>query len=888
MASFRDRLSHLSIAQAAKLLGARGHRLISRGGRYDIDISSQVQLGRDVLRVTLQGAVVSLIDDDKAPNGMRLLCSECKSPCEHAGALLALVLEEKVALGLAAPPPEDSEASALSEVELVERELARREERARRERMRVRSQAPGQPWTDYVVTSHESGKSYRVALRGLERGESYCSCPDYRKNTLGTCKHIMRVTALVRHKFPSRVLSQPFEPNELAAYVRYGNDLELRLQQPRTLDPAVRRRFRRYLNRPIVDTPAFMKAVSRHMADGRQVVVYPDAERLIAARLHAERIRGLVAGIRRDPKGHRLRTELLREPLLPYQLDGIAFVVGAGRAVLADDMGLGKTIQAIGAAELFARECGISRVLIVCPASVKAQWRSEIDRFAGRPTQIVVGASRERAGQYAADAFFTICNYEQVIRDLTAIEQTPWDLIILDEGQRIKNWEAKTSQTIKGLRSTYALVLSGTPLENRLEELHSVVEFVDDRRLGPDFRFHYEHRLTDERGRTTGYGNLDALREKLRPLLLRRTRAQILKELPPRTTEVVRITPTAEQAELHTAQMRVISAIAKKPYVSEMDLLRLQKALLAARMCANSTYLVDKVEPGFSTKLQELAVLLPRLASEEGRKTVVFSEWTTMLGLIEKILKRHGETYVRLDGSVPQKKRALLVRRFSTDSACPFILMTNAGATGLNLQSANTVVNVDLPWNPAVLEQRIGRAHRMGQRRPVHVYLLVTEGTIEENMLGTLSLKKDLAGAALDIGSDITKVEMTSGMDELKKRLEVLLGEKPVANEDVSERMRVEEESARLARRREAEQAGGKLLEAAFSLLGTMLPAGEPSERTTAMRNEIRQGLEQCLEQDDDGSYSLRVRLADSGALDSLCDAVAGLIGTTKTERMAG
>ncbi len=883
MATFRDRLSHLSITRAAKLLGPQGHRLISRGGTYDIDIGRDVELGRDVLRVSLPDAVVSLIEDEMAPQRLRLLCSECSTACVHAGALLALVLEEKTALGLAAPPPEDSETSALSEIELVQRELARREERARRERMRVRSQAPDRPWTDYVVTSRESGKSYRVALRGLERGESYCSCPDYRKNTLGTCKHIMRVTASVRRKFSARALSTPFKPDELAAYVCYADELELRLQQPREMSQAMRRRFRRYLNKPIVDTSAFMKTVSRYMAEGGRVLVYPDAERLISARLHAERIRGMVAEIRRNPKDHSLRTELLRQELLPYQLDGIAFVVGAGRAVLADDMGLGKTIQAIGAAELFARECGISRVLIVCPASVKAQWRGEIERFSGRSTQLVAGPSQQRAAQYTGEAFFTICNYEQVIRDLPAIERTPWDFVILDEGQRIKNWEAKTSRTIKGLRSTYALILSGTPLENRLEELHSVVEFVDDRRLGPDFRFHYEHRLTDERGRTTGYDNLDALREKLRPVLLRRTRSQILKELPPRTTEIVRVTPTAEQLELHGAQMRIVSAIAKKPFISEMDLLRLRKALLAARMTANSTYLVDKQEPGYSTKLERLATLLPRLASEDARKTVVFSEWTTMLGLIEPILKKHGVGYVRLDGSVPQKKRALLVDRFSTNPACSLILMTNAGATGLNLQSANTVVNVDLPWNPAVLEQRIGRAHRMGQQRPVHVYLLVTEDTIEQNMLGTLALKKDLAGAALDIDSDITKVHLAAGMDELKKRLEVLLGEKPEASEDVSERMRIEEESARLARRREAEEAGGKLLEAAFSLLGTMLPRNERSEQPSAMGTEIRAGLERCLEREDDGSYSLRVRLADSRALDSLCEAVAGLVGAAET-----
>lgn len=878
MATFRDRLSHLSFLKAARLLGSRGQQLITRGGRYNIDPVADAELGRDVLRVTLRDANVSIVDDQAAVHKMRLLCSECDGPCVHQGAALALVLEEKTALGLAAPPPETDEGSALSEAELVEREIARRVDRASKERMVVRSLDPKTPWTDYTVSSKESGKTYRVALRGLERGESYCTCPDFRKNTLGTCKHIMRVTATAKRKFTARTLSRRWKPDRLAVYVRYGMDAELHVQIPEKLDSSTARRFRPFTKGPVTNIPGLMRAVGRQSSEGGEVVIYPDAESLIGARLHAERIRGLVTAIRDDPAGHPLRTSLLRTELMPYQLEGVAFAIGAGRAVLADDMGLGKTIQAIGTAELLARECGIQRVLVVSPASVKSQWCDEIARFCGRSSRIVAGLSKQRSEQYCGDVFFTVCNYEQVLRDLSRVERTPWDLIVLDEGQRIKNWEAKTSRAIKALRSPYALVLSGTPLENRLEELYSVVEFIDDRRLGPDFRFHHEHRLTDDRGRTCGYGNLNALREKLRPVLLRRTRKQILRQLPPRTNQVIRIAPTAEQLELHGAQMRIVSMITRKQYISEMDLLRLQKALLAARMAADSTLLVDKTPPGYSTKLERLAELLPRLAADEGRKTIVFSEWTTMLDQIEKILAKQGTGFVRLDGSVPQGKRAALVREFNTSPTCRLFLTTNAGATGLNLQAANTVVNVDLPWNPAVLEQRIGRAHRMGQKRPVHVYLLVTEETIEENMLGTLAMKHDLAMAALDMGSDVTQVDMASGMDELKKRLEILLGEKPEAEEDVSERRRVSEEAESMARRQRVEKAGGDLLTAAVSMLGALLPAPQHDDRTREATSRIKAGLGECMEREQDGSLSLKLRLPDQSALDSLCEAVAGLV----------
>ncbi|MBM3295517.1 MAG: hypothetical protein FJY82_13490 [Candidatus Aminicenantes bacterium] len=216
-----------------------------------------------------------------------------------------------------------------------------------------------------------------------------------------------------------------------------------------------------------------------------------------------------------------------------------------------------------------------------------------------------------------------------------------------------------------------------------------------------------------------------------------------------------------------------------------MDLLRLQKALLICRMAADSTYLVDKIAPGHSTKLAELDILLDHLLAEEERKILLFSEWTTMLDLIEPKLRKNGAKYVRLDGSIPQRKRPAIMRRFTDDGDCRLFLTTNAGLVGLNLQAADTVINVDLPWNPAVLEQRISRAHRMGQKRPVSIFLLVTEDTIEESMLGTLSAKHDLAMAALDFESDVTNIAMAGGIEELRRRVERLMA---TPDEDDAER----------------------------------------------------------------------------------------------------
>jgi superfamily II DNA or RNA helicase len=883
----RDVLSHLKYSDVKKILGPSCDRLLREGGRMEIDPASQVRLDETGMRVELGRHEVTLRLSDAAHKRVEASCSGCGPVCAHVGAAFSLVLEEKLALGLSAPPREDVPLENLTEPQLVERAIAEREERARTEKMRLSTwAAPGDRaasplngkriWSDYAVTSAVSGKTYRVALRGWHRGESYCSCPDFKTNTLGTCKHIAFALAKVKKLFSKREREKPYRRTRICLHVRYGETAELRLLFPDDPDARVRAAAGPLMDNPATDVEDLMARIRRLERLGHPVHVYPDAEETVNGMLLKKRLDDLAAGIRRDPSAHPLRKSLLKAELLAYQLDGVAFAVSAGRAIIADDMGLGKTIQGVGTAELLAREAGIARVLVICPASVKSQWVAEIERFTDRTVTIVSGGAHERAEQYLGDSFFTVCNYEQVLRDLPSVERARWDLIILDEGQRIKNWKAKTAGVIKGLASPFALVLSGTPLENRLDELYSVVQFINARQLGPAFRFFHRHRVVDDKGRVLGYKNLDGLRRDLGPVLLRRTRAMVLRQLPPRSTEILRIPPSEEQAEIHDGHKRTIVSIIGKRYITEMDLLRLQKALLMCRMAADSTFLVDKEPPGFSTKLAELDSLLERLAAEKERKIILFSEWTTMLDLIEPVVSRHGMAFVRLDGSVPQSKRRELVNRFQRDSRCALFMATNAGATGLNLQAADTVVNVDLPWNPAILEQRIGRAHRMGQKRPVHVYLLVTEGTIEEGMLSTLSTKQSLALAALDPESTVKEVALQGSIDELKRRLEVLVGEKPPAPVDESAEAEVR---ARAAERGESvSRAGGEMLSAAFRFIGELMGSTKDSPPPDpGMRARMSALLSQCMERTQDGGWRMSVKLADPKALDSLADVFARL-----------
>lgn len=882
---FHQRLARLTYHQACTLLGPEGKQLLASGSQcFEIETERDVFLGGDLYRVKISDSgtvgervVVTLTMSSHRDRQLQVNCDRCTKHCEHKGAAVAHLLEAKSTMGLAAPPDEAVALENLTEEELVQRALAERKMRALKEKMHVRSVDKKTPWTDYIVNSQASGKTYRVALRGHEAGQSYCSCPDFRTNHLGTCKHILHVLEKVCERFSMSKMRVPYRRKHLSVRVQYQQPPGLLFNLPESLNPSAVKIIGECASQAIDGCTMMDKIQSLEQA-GHAVHVYPDAEELIQRDLTQRRLASFCADVRRNPQNHPLRKKLLNVELLPYQLDGIAFAVGAGRTVLADDMGLGKTIQAIGVAELLAQQAEIQRVLVVCPASLKSQWKSEIGRFTQRDCQLVVGSAAERVKAYQNEVFFTVCNYEQVMRDFTPIEAVAWDLIILDEGQRIKNWESKTSQVIRALRSPFAIVLSGTPLENRLDELFTVVQFVDSHRLGPAYRFFHRHRVVDDRGKPVGYQRLDELRSDLRPILLRRTRAEVAKQLPHRIDEVVRISPTEEQQVISNNNLKIACQIAAKKFLTEMDLLRLQKALLLARMAADSTFLVDHNEPEYSSKLERLSELLESLLAAPDRKIVLFSEWRTMLDRIELRLARMDCEYVRLDGQIPQKQRPALVQRFQEDPKCRMILMTNAGSTGLNLQSANTVINVDLPWNPAVLEQRIARAHRMGQKNPVHVYKLVTENTIEERLLDTLASKQDLLDAALDFDSDVNELSMRSGITNIREKLEKILLPPPPAEVDASRKQAIENltESVQ-ARRERVSAASGQLLGAALNLVGQLV-AKEATQPEPKMVDDLVSSLSECVERDSQGRPQLTISLANDDALRGIAETLAMLL----------
>ena len=651
-----------------------------------------------------------------------------------------------------------------------EEQIDLRRQRAKAARFTIENLGKNRVFSDYRVTNPESGGRYEVHVRGFEVGDNTCTCPDFKANTLGTCKHIEAVLETLREDLPAHLQKKKAAVHRPEIYLHYGEQLQLGLHLPARHSDKLGRLAQAYFDDKGLwsgrgkypDLIRDVEAVPEEVTVLSDALDFADREIERAELLAREQewLRQLDAGT--------LDLNLLSVPLYDYQMRGALFLACRGRSILGDDMGLGKTVQTLAAVELLARERGIQRALVVAPASVKYQWEGEIRKFTGRPVQVIDGSPEARKDQYARPTFYRLVNYEQVVRDRDAVNAWKPDVVVLDEAQRIKNWASKTSREVKKLQSRYAMVLTGTPLENKLEELYSIVQFVDERRFGPAFQFLHDHRVLDAEGNLVGYRNLDKIREKLAPIFLRRTRAEVLTQLPERTDNTVFVELAPEQKVIYDEQRAALARLLAKNYLTDLDRKRVLASLVNMRTVCDSTFLFDRTTR-VSPKLDEFAELVPELiggsaregeapaeppsepgpagaspSRESPHKLVVFSQWETMIFEAAKVLDGLGVGYAVLHGGLPGKERKEVLEKFKTDPACAVFLSTDAGGTGLNLQVADTVVNLELPWNPAVLEQRIARVHRMGQSRPVRVINLVTRGTVEEKVLKTLEAKQGL------------------------------------------------------------------------------------------------------------------------------------------------
>ena len=683
---------------------------------------------------------------------------------------------------------------------LEEWQIALRKQQAQAENFGISSRGNG----EYLVRNVNSRSEYKVIYRGAASKWNFCSCMDFKASGLGTCKHIEAV------KLDRRCRPAPV-PSYNSVYLDYhgGRSVKIRIGsddaeafhalaahyfcKDGTLKKTAYASFGRFLEEARAINPSF-----RCYQDAIDYVV-DIREREKRAKLIEEKYPDATID------------SLLRTRLYPYQKEGIRFAAKAGKSIIADEMGLGKTVQAIGVAELLRREGLVTSVLVLVPTSLKYQWKCEIEKFTGDSEVVVIeGSHLKRREMYEAPGTYKIVSYNSACNDIKILGKLECDLLIMDEVQRLKNWNTQISKAARRIVSSYSVILSGTPLENKLEELYSIVEFADQYALSPYYKFRNDCILTDDTGKVLGYQNLNAVGNKLKNILIRRRKKDVNLQLPARMDQTIFVPMTKEQMAIHDEFKNVVARLVMKwqrmHFLSETDRRRLMLSLSQMRMVCDSTFILDQ-KSRYDTKVEEAMNIITDIidGSEDG-KVVVFSGWERMTRLLAQELEVRGIGYENLHGGVPSAKRKNMVSNFTELPQSRVFLSTDAGSTGLNLQAASTIINLDLPWNPAVLEQRIARIYRIGQQRNIQVINLVAAHTIEESMIGKLKFKTSLFEGVLDGGDDA----VFASDDKFAKIMD-LVGEyvEPSAEEPLSDNSGATVETSEVEQSAIQPEAGG-------------------------------------------------------------------------------
>lgn len=713
----------------------------SGDGRYVYEVDGN--FGNYKTEVVLNGAVACQCD-----------CPYPGPGCKHIVAiLLELFDQQQGRTEDRQVDVVDRQGQYLSYEEIKRQALEDRQRKAKQERFKViqGDMLKG----DHLVTTVK-GRQYQVTLHDPAAGTGHCSCPDFYSNKLSTCKHLIHLSTFLKGQkgFADRLKRETFP------YIDIYWDSAA--EKPRLFHERDKAKNGAELTRLLTEIfdehNLFCK---ENIADF--IPYLPQLECYKQVRVQEQVMRKLT-NVATDNELSDAATRpysdisaCLKVVPYAYQEEGIKFGLYKKAVLIGDEMGLGKTLQAICLGILKKDVFGFRKILVVTMSSLKQQWQREIERFSDEEACIISGNAGQRKEQYRTDtSLFKITNYEAVLRDVTKISRLKPDLIILDEAQRIKNFETKTAEAVKSLPRQHAIILTGTPLENKLEDVYSLVQFLDPELLSPLWQFAAEHFLLSNRkkGDILGYVNLNILHEKLKPLVIRRRKEEVLDELPELIVNDYYIDLHKEQEEIHAGYSKSLLPLLNKKFLTPMDLLRIQALLLKMRQTCDSTYLIDR-QTNISPKLDELANILDELITQNGRKVVIFSEWTAMTMLIGKHLSRVGIPFVELSGKVPVVKRQALIDEFNTNPDCKVFLSTDAGGTGLNLQAADCVVNFELPWNPAKVNQRIGRVNRIGQKsKCINVINLIAKYSIEERIMAGIKLKGDLFSGVFDGGKD--------------------------------------------------------------------------------------------------------------------------------------
>ena len=452
----------------------------------------------------------------------------------------------------------------------------------------------------------------------------------------------------------------------------------------------------------------------------------------------------------------------LQAELRDYQQEGFAWLArlaqwGVG-ACLADDMGLGKTVQTLALLLLRAAQ---GPQLVVAPTSVTLNWQAESNRFA--PTLNIRDYQRTRTLEGLGPRDLVIVSYGLLQQDAEAFSKQPWVSVVLDEAQAIKNAQTKRSQAAMALQADFRLIATGTPLENHLGELWNLFRFINPSLLGSQDSFGQRFATPIEQGDASARR---ALKNLIQPFILRRLKSQVLDELPARTEITYKVPLSEAEAHQYEALRQQAVDNLSAPDEERSPLQVLTEITRLRRFCCHPS-LVIPGSPLSSSKLQAFAEIVEELL-ENRHKALVFSQFVDHLNIVRAWLDKRGIHYQYLDGATPAKERQKRVNAFQAGEGEIFLISLKAGGSGLNLTAADYVIHLDPWWNPAVEDQASDRAHRMGQQRPVTIYRLVTENTIEEQIVSLHARKRDLASSLLEGGEMSGKLDADALLALLK------------------------------------------------------------------------------------------------------------------------
>lgn len=712
-------------------------------------------------------------------------------------------------------------------------EILRRQGSRKRKGLVVerRPAGPGGVFGRYSVAPKKApNERHQPTLQALDPLDASCDCPDFLSNSLGLCAHVIAILEDLARR-PIR-LREAREAGPVRADERSG--LRLRWAPIRPLSglgdwlDQVRLLPGRPAGGPVCSpSAALFEPVGEESEEGAEsgwrVRVAADRLGTVEALLAILEARP-EPGSGRDLPDPALLALLLRErgllqrqaeveeagpvleaalaelklPLYPYQAEGVLRFLERGRLLLADDMGLGKTVQAIAACHALYRAQKVRRGLLIVPASLRPQWLREWALFSDAPAGVLDGPPSLRRAIYAQlREGFLIGSYALLRSDLAHLQRWDPEVVILDEAQRIKNAPTQTARAAKALSAPWRLALTGTPLENRLEELASIMEWIDPRALEPRWRLGPLHTLSAPRGGLIGARGLDTLRRRLLPSVVRRTRTGVLGQLPAREDHLVSVPMTDRQRRRHdslTPKIAALLQLAERRALTQAERIKLISYMTTQRVLANGLAQADfeaiwsaiaPREPTLellqeleSPKLIALRGVLAQLVLQQGRRVVVFSQWRRMLSLAEwalrPLLEEAGLRSAFFTGGEGQRRRTRNVVEFHDEPDLRVLYTSDAGGVGLNLQrAADCCVNVEPPWNPAVLEQRIARIHRLGQTRPVDVINLVAPGSIEDRIRLASWGKAALFSAIFDGQADSVDFAPTSSVADLTDPLAI-------------------------------------------------------------------------------------------------------------------